>query len=75
MTILIGDKVTAKTGSGFLYEGQEGEVLASRTAIDGMIEHLIKFPPRKYTQEEMDRGEDTFPPESQCWLRADEIKG
>lgn len=72
-TILIGEMVTAATGSDFLFEGQQGEVMASRQATDGSIEHFIKFPPRTYTDEEKDRGDDTFPPDNQCWLRADEV--
>ena len=72
-TILIGDKVKAKPSPGFTFNDQTGEVTATRKATDGTIEHLVVFPPRSYTQEEMDRGDDTFPEDNQSWLRADEV--
>ena len=73
-TILIGDTVVAKTNSsGFPYEGVSGHVTTTRTAIDGTIEHFVVFPTRAYTQEEMDRGEDTQPDENKHWLRHSEL--
>lgn len=68
--ILIRDKVKAATKSpGFPFEGEIGEVIASRADAIGEIEHQIRFTP-KPDEDNDDPPEETL---HVVWLKASEV--
>ncbi|MEX2739906.1 hypothetical protein AB3480_00405 [Rhizobium mongolense] len=72
-TILIRDKVKC-TVKGHTFEKVTGKVLASKDTGKG-IEHQVEFPKRKYTLEEMERGDDVkYQDENVVWLLGSEIE-
>lgn len=72
-TILIGDTVTC-TVEDYEHKGKSGVVVASKRTNAG-IEHQVEFPPRKWTPEEIDAGEDVRSKgENIVWLLANEVE-
>lgn len=76
-TILIGDTVIC-TVEGHPQKGKKGVVLASKKVAKG-IEHQVEFPPRKWTPEEIDTGEDAkylkkYGHDHIVWLLQNEIE-
>lgn len=72
MSIMINQEVVC-TVSGHPYVGKTGTVVASRLSPANVVEHQVRFEPRTFSPEEIDRGEDRIPGENLTWFEVSEI--